>query len=268
MFEDKTIVITGAASGIGKALAKAFAERGSHLALVDLKEEALAALVQSLEGSPGKITSYHADVGDADVVRALPEQILNDHEEINVLINNAGIAIGADFKNTSETQFDRLLQVNLFGVVNMTRAFMPALEKASFAKLVNISSIFGFIAPPNQTAYCASKFAVRGFTESLRHEYRRSHIAISCVHPGGVATNIAKDSLFPDTLKEVEREHLLSLAEKALVAPPAYAAEVIIKGLEKNKPRIFIGKDALMARFFQRLFPLTYMKYIGKRVSL
>ena len=138
------------------------------------------------------MTQHHLDVSNRAAIAAFPAEVLAAHPGVDILVNNAGVALGGTFEQVSEEDFDWLLSINLFGVVRMTRAFLPVLHKSDEARLVNISSIFGVITPPGQTAYCASKFAVRGFSNSLRYELRGSTIGVSVVHPGGINTNIAK----------------------------------------------------------------------------
>jgi NAD(P)-dependent dehydrogenase (short-subunit alcohol dehydrogenase family) len=190
--KDRTAVVTGAASGIGRAIAASLARRGCHLALADIDDAALARTASELAEPGVRISRYHLDVSDRDAVAAFPARVIAEHDGVDVLVNNAGVALGGTFQEVAESDFDWLFAINFFGVVRMTRAFLPLLYKSEEARLVNISSLFGLIAPPGQTAYAASKFAVRGFSESLRHELARTCIGVTVVHPGGVATSIAK----------------------------------------------------------------------------
>lgn len=162
--KDRTAVVTGAASGIGRAIAASLARRGCHLALADIDDAALARTASELAEPGVRISRYHLDVSDRDAVAAFPARVIAEHDGVDVLVNNAGVALGGTFPEVAERDFDWLFAINFFGVVRMTRAFLPLLYKSEEARLVNISSLFGLIAPPGQTAYAASKFAVRGFS--------------------------------------------------------------------------------------------------------
>ena len=256
--KNQIALITGAGGGIGRALAVALAARGMHLALADIDEAGLAGTA-GLAAQPGlRITRHRLDVTDRAAVAALPSAVQDAHGGLDLLVNNAGVALGGTFEQVSEVDFDWLMAVNFFGVVAMTRAFLPLLRRSREARIVNMSSIFGIIATPGQTAYTASKFAVRGFSESLRHELAGSPVGVTTVHPGGVATSIAASARTPAgaPADEVEREKKAFAA--ALRMPPERAAAVIVAAIEKDRPRIVVGNDARIAAAFERLTPVGY----------
>ena len=189
--------ITGAASGIGRALALELAARGCNLALADRDEGGLQTLAAEIaKTSSAKVSVHRVDVGEPAQIEAFAQAAIAAHENLNIVVNNAGVALLGQFNEIDQAQMDWLMNINFWGVVRTTRAFLPQLSGQREAHLVNVSSIFGIVAPPGQTAYAAAKFAVRGFSESLRHELAmaNSPVKLSVVHPGGVATNIVRNS--------------------------------------------------------------------------
>jgi NAD(P)-dependent dehydrogenase (short-subunit alcohol dehydrogenase family) len=261
----KTAVVTGAANGIGRAISRSLARRGCHLALADVNEAGLAETADLAAGAGRRITCHHLDVADKQAVAAFPEIVTAAHPGVDILVNNAGVALGGTFDQVSEADFEWLIDINFWGVVRMTRAFLPLLKASEGAQLVNISSLFGLIAPPGQTAYCASKFAVRGFSESLRHELEGSRIGVTTVHPGGVNTSIAKNARHAEALTEAELADAQRRYEKLLTMPPEEAGEIIVRAIEQRRPRIIVGADARRASFVERLFPVAYWGLINYR---
>ncbi|MEM9696081.1 MAG: SDR family NAD(P)-dependent oxidoreductase, partial [Myxococcota bacterium] len=265
-YDGKTAVVTGAASGIGKAVAEALSRRGCHLALVDRDEAGLEAVARGLTG-PGRVRTYVVDMGEATEVRAFPERVLADFDGVDLLLNNAGVALGGTFEEASAEEFEWLMNINFFGVVNMTRALLPHLKQRPEAHIANVSSVFGMVAPPGQTAYCASKYAVRGFSESLRHELSDSSVGVSLIHPGGIKTNIAKSARVAASLtkqyrsEDIERE--AREFERNFITTPEKVAEAIVAGIERRDPRILIGPDARMIEVLERLFPITNVNILG-----
>src|SRR4051794_845387 len=222
----RTAIITGAASGIGRALAHALARRGCHLALADVNEPGVEETARSCTTGT-RITSHRLDVGERDAVAAFPDVVRTAHATVDLLINNAGVALGGTFEQVSEADFDWLLAINLFGVARMTRAFLPLLKASEDARIVNVSSIFGIIAPPNNTAYCASKFGVRGFSESLRHELQDTRVGVTIVYPGGIATSIAKNARISAAVPAEQVAAARAWAEAQLKLSPDTAAATI-----------------------------------------
>jgi len=267
--------VTGAASGIGRALAMELAARGCDLALADRDEGGLQALAADIAKAQSgtqarKVTLHRVDVGEPEQIEAFAQAALSAHPALNILINNAGVALFGNFTEIDQAQMDWLMNINFWGVVHATRAFLPRLSRQPEAHIVNLSSIFGIIAPPGQTAYAASKFAVRGFSESLRHELQaaKSPVRLSVVHPGGVATAIARNSRtgvgMTDNARRVES---IERFETVARTTPAAAAQRILKGIEKNQLRILIGKDARVVDLLQRLWPSSYWAPLARQIE-
>lgn len=264
--KDRTAVITGAAGGIGRAIATSLARRGCHLALADINAAALAATAEELAAQGVRVSRHTLDVSDAEAIAVLPGRVSLEHRGVDILVNNAGVALGGTFEQVAAADFDWLLSINFWGVVRMTRAFLPLLHRSEEARLVNISSLFGLIAPPGQTAYCASKFAVRGFSESLRHELEGTKIGVTVVHPGGVATSIAKNARVPEGTPADELVGARKRADALLRMPPAEAGETIVRAVERRKPRVIVGNDAKFAALIERLMPVTYWNLLGRGI--
>ncbi|MDP1865953.1 MAG: SDR family NAD(P)-dependent oxidoreductase [Bradyrhizobium sp.] len=263
--------ITGAASGIGRALALELAARGCDLALADRDEAGLATLAAEIaRAHPRKVTVHSVDVGVAKEIETFAQTAIAAHPALNIVINNAGVALMGTFDEVDQAQMEWLININFWGVVHGTRAFLPHLSKKPEAHIVNLSSIFGIIAPPGQTAYAAAKFAVRGFSESLRHELAtaNSPVRLSVVHPGGVATNIARNSR-PGTgmTDNARRAQSIERFDAVAKTTPAAAALRIIVGIEKNQPRILIGNDARYMDLLQRFRPGAYWAVLARKIE-
>jgi len=263
--------ITGAASGIGRALALELAARGCDLALADRDEAGLQQLAAEIGRDPDRKVSVHrVDVGEPGQIQDFAAAAIAAHPELNILINNAGVALLGSFAEVEQAQMEWLININFWGVVHGTRAFLPHLANQRAAHIVNLSSIFGIIAPPGQTAYCAAKFAVRGFSESLRHELAmaNSPVKLSVVHPGGVSTNIARNSRTGTGVTDnARRAQSIDRFDAMAKTTPAAAARRIIDGIEKNQPRILIGNDAWFMDLLQRFRPATYWVVLAKRLE-
>ena len=258
-------VITGAASGIGRALALRLAkEKIGGIAIADVNENALNETLESVEKLNVPVSAHLADVSNLAEVEKLKTEVLAKHERATHLINNAGVGLLGTFEQISLEDFEWLMSINFWGVVYGCKVFLPVLRQQESAHIINLSSVFGFIAPPEQTAYCASKFAVRGFTESLRHELAGTDVSVSAVHPGGIKTNIARNSRLgkdtPDTYKTQGAEFFDSVANTT----PDRAAETIVRGIKKKNARILIGKDAHAISYIHRIFPKSYPKIFEK----
>jgi NAD(P)-dependent dehydrogenase (short-subunit alcohol dehydrogenase family) len=270
--KNRTAVITGAASGIGRGIAVSLARRGCNLALADLNDEGIsetARMAQSAQTEPLgplRITQHHLDVADRHAVAAFPEAVMAAQPGVDILVNNAGVAIGGTFEAASEEDFEWLFEINFWGVVRMTRAFLPLLRKSDDARLVNLSSLFGLIAPPGQTAYSASKYAVRGFSNSLRHELAGSNVGVTVVHPGGVATSIADNARVPKDTPPEEVARRKAIAKRALRMPPQTAGEIIVRAIERRSPRVLVGNDAKLLAFVERLAPASYWKFLSRLI--
>jgi short-subunit dehydrogenase len=262
-------VVTGAASGIGRALATELAARGCDVALADRDAAGVqAAAMEIAEQYKVKLSTHVIDVSQPGQITELVSATISAHPKLNIVINNAGVALYGMFHEVSQEDMEWLININFWGVVRGTRAFLPHLQLQKEAHIVNLSSIFGIIAPPGQTAYAAAKFAVRGFSESLRHELamNNSPVRLTVVHPGGVATGIARNSRvgahMTDNLRRVES---IERFDAWVQTQPDAAATRIIEGIEANEPRVLIGKDARGMDWLQRLFPATYWPRIARK---
>jgi len=264
---NRVAVITGAGGGIGRATALAMASRGCHLALADIDEAAVHATAREAQGLGVRATAHHLDVADRDAVRAFPQQVDALHKRVDLLMNNAGVALGGTFEQVAEDDFDWLMEINFHAVVRLTRAFLPQLHRGDDGRIVNVSSIYGIITPPGQAAYAASKFAVRGFSNVLRHELEGSKVGVSVVHPGGVATSIAKNARIPAGAPPDEVERGRKSMEKLLRLTPAEAGEIIVRGIEKRQARILVGSDARAAALLERLAPVGYWNLLKKAMK-
>ena len=265
--------ITGAAGGIGRALAIELGHRGCDLALADRDEaglKTLAAEIGQKTGQARKVSVHRVDVGEPGDIAQFATDAIAAHPSLNILVNNAGVALLGQFEEIDQAQMDWLFDINFWGVVHGTRAFLPHLKTRGEAHIVNLSSIFGIIAPPGQAAYTAAKFAVRGFSESVRHELAvaGSPVKLSVVHPGGVATSIARSSRTGTGVTDnARRAQMIDRFENAAKTTPKDAALRIIKGIEKNQPRILIGNDARFMDLLQRFRPGTYWAPLQRRLE-
>ncbi len=253
----KTAVITGAASGIGRELVLRFLENQYRVAALDMNEHGLERLQE--EFPKAELITQCLNVTDSKAVNDFSRTLETQVDSIDVVINNAGLTFLGRFADTDADAFDRVMDVNFRGVVNGCRAFMPFLRQ-SRGCLVNVSSLFGLIGVPGQTAYCASKFAVRGFSEALRIEAAQQGVHVAVVHPGGVKTNIAKNALFGT--QENFSAIVESIEKSSLKLSPEKAAEIIYNGVESRKPRIIVGRDAGAIDRIQRFFPVLYPRVI------
>jgi NAD(P)-dependent dehydrogenase (short-subunit alcohol dehydrogenase family) len=247
-------VVTGAASGIGRALAVDLAKRGAQLALADVNAANLEETRALLGGAVAR--TYVVDVSKAAAVEALANDVQRDFGRASLLVNNAGVALMGTLAELSLDDFAWLIGINFWGVVYGCKFFLPLLAREPDAHIVNVSSIFGLIGPPGQTAYSSSKFAVRGFSESLREELRETTaIKVTSVHPAGIATPIAHKARAAQGVTAVARQEAEEHFKKVATIPPEEAARVIIKGILGNKNRVLIGSDAYRVDRIQRLFP-------------
>jgi short-subunit dehydrogenase len=267
-FEGSAAAITGAASGIGRALALELAARGCDVALADLDSAGLESVAKEITAAhTRRVTIRTVDVADPQQIQDFAASAIAEFPSLNLLFNNAGVALLGHFDEFDQTQMTWLMDINFWGVVRGTRAFLTHLQSRPQAHIVNISSIFGIIAPAGQSAYAASKFAVRGFSEALRHELaaNKSTVRLSVVHPGGVKTNIARQARTGTQLREsVSMSEVGDRFERLARTTPAAAAQRIIRGIERNEPRILIGSDAKLLDIIQRLKPATYWALLSR----
>jgi NAD(P)-dependent dehydrogenase (short-subunit alcohol dehydrogenase family) len=263
--DGRTAVITGAAGGIGRAIAVSLARRGCNLALADIDEAGLAGTAELARGV--NVSRHLLDVADRTAVAEFPDIVAAEHQGVDVLVNNAGVAVGGTFEQVCEEDFEWLFEINFWGVVRMTRAFLPLLRTSNDARVVNISSLYGIVAPPEQAAYAASKFAVRGFSEALRHELEGSGVGVTVVHPGGVNTSIAEKARIPAGVTEDEIARRRERYRKLLRMPPEVAGETIVRGIERRQPRILVGSDAKVVSLIERMLPVSYWKLLARRMG-
>jgi NAD(P)-dependent dehydrogenase (short-subunit alcohol dehydrogenase family) len=260
-------VVTGAGSGMGRALAHQLAKSGSALALADVVEKGLLETAHSIENKNLLVTTHLVDVADEASVSAFAEDVSRRHGRATLLINNAGVSLHGDFQEISMDDFHWLMNINFWGTVYGVMYFLPMLKRERRAHIVNISSVFGIAAPPGQAPYSASKFAVRGFTEALRHELEGSTVCVSCVHPGGIKTPIARHSRLGAGVTESKRVENIARFERFARTTPEAAAARILHGVERREPRILIGRDARQIDYLQRLKPATYWKTLSRKLE-
>lgn len=263
IYNNKVCVITGAASGIGRALAVSLAKSGAQLALSDINEEGLTETVKMVGGS-NRVMSDVFDMADAQAIADYSGKVESTLGAADYVFNVAGLTRVGNFVDTPLESMEKVMNVNYWGVVRMTKAFMNQIL-AKKGTLVNISSVFGFIGYAGQTHYCASKFAVRGFTETLAQELKGTGVGVCCVHPGGVATNVARNAEVDKMpFGDATREELDANFDKMAKTSAEKAAQIILKGAAKKKRRILIGTDARIISLAYRLFPTAYTKILEK----
>jgi len=265
-FNGKIIVITGAGSGMGRSLALQLSTAGATVLLSDKSETGLKETERLIkETGKGVCKTYITDVGKREEIDAFAKQVLQEFKYIDVLINNAGMAIGeATLNEIPLADFERLINVNLWGVINHTRAFLDILISRPEAAIVNTSSVFGLMGIPGQIPYCVSKYAVRGFTESLRLELVKTNVAVTCVHPGGIDTDIAKNGIHYKN-KDAAVEHF----KKVVITSADKAASIIIKAIQKKSKRVMVGPDAKLVRFLTQTAPPLVDRFIlSKKAEL
>lgn len=251
VFAGGTAVVTGAASGIGAALAVALAARGAELVLLDRDADRLAAVA-----GPLRAETHVVDLADAAATVAVGERIRAAHPRVRLLVNNAGIALGGRFDQVTLAEYEQVIDVNFRAVVRLTHTLLPALTAEPGSHLVVVSSVFGLVAPPGQSAYAASKFAVRGFAESLRQELA-GQVGVTTVHPGGIRTRIAESALVGSGVTEAERDRQRVVWERLLTIAPERAAALIVDAVRHRRTRLLIGASARVPDLLARALPVT-----------
>jgi short-subunit dehydrogenase len=267
-FRGRVAAITGAGSGIGRALANALARQGAHLALSDINDTGLAETVAQCEGFGVKVTSQRLDVADRDAVSTWADQVITDHGKVNLIINNAGVALGATIESVSYEDFEWLMNINFWGVVYGTKAFLPYLKQSGEGHVVNLSSVFGLISVPSQSAYNAAKFAVRGFTDTLRMELEieGANVSVTTVHPGGIKTNIARNARMDASVRDIagDPERATRDFERAFITSPEKAAQQILTAVRRDRRRALIGPDAKAIDLVSRLPASLYQSVLTR----
>ena len=264
---DGIAVLTGAAKGIGAALAMHLASRGCHLALIDRDRDALAAIAAAARKTSVAVSEHAADVADPAAAQSVRKTVLAEHGRASVLINNAGVALLGRFDEVSLADMEWLFAINFWGTVRMCEAFLPVLRREPVAQIVNLSSIFGIVAPAGQTAYAASKFAVRGFSEALRHELEDTGIGVSVVHPGGIRTTIAASARVAAAVDPQDAAERIARFDAFARTSPEAAAARIVEGIERRQKRIRIGRDAVRLDLLQRMLPVSYWALMKRRAA-
>ena len=258
-------VVTGAASGIGRALAVRFAKEGiGGIAISDINETDLNETARMIEDTGVPVSVHIIDVSKLEQMERFAGEVLEKHGRVTHLVNNAGVGLIGCFDQLSIEDFEWLMGINFWGVVYGTKVFLPIMLRQESAHLVNISSVFGLIAPPEQSAYCSAKFAVRGFTESLRHELAETNVSVSCVHPGGIKTNIIRNARVGEGALEEWKTQGSEFFDKITQTTAEEAAEIILKGIKKKNPRILVGRDAKEISKIARIFPKKYLRILER----
>jgi NAD(P)-dependent dehydrogenase (short-subunit alcohol dehydrogenase family) len=270
-FTGRVAAITGAGSGIGRALANALARRGAHLSLSDIDDVGLAETVAQCGGFGLKITSRHLDVADRDAMYAWAEGVAADHGRVNLVINNAGVALGSTVESMSYEDFEWLMSINFWGVVHGSKSFLPHLKESGEGHIVNLSSVFGLISVPAQSAYNAAKFAVRGFTDSLRMELEieGTNVSATTIFPGGIKTNIARNTRMNASVRDVagDPEKAVRDFERVFITSPEKAAEQILTAVRRDRRRALIGPDAKVIDLVSRLPATLYQSVLTHRAA-
>src|SRR5699024_6425829 len=265
-FNNRVAVITGAGSGIGRALALQLATAGCEVALSDINQKGLEKTAEQVKKLGITPHIQLLDVGDRAAIHAYADTVFAHYGRINLVFNNAGVALGATVEDMKYEDLDWLMAINFGGVVAGTKAFLPYLQQADEGHIVNISSLFGLVSMPTQSAYNAAKFAVRGFTESLRQELElsNSNVAYTCVHPGGIKTNIARNARMNDisAITGSTPEKAIADFERLFRTTAEQAATTILNGVKRNKRRVLIGNDAKAIDLMQRLLPTFYQRVV------
>lgn len=267
-FAGGVAALTGAASGIGEALARELAVRGSHLALIDCDREGLERVAGELRARHPhlRVSAHVLDLGDTARIPALADAVLRAHRRVTLLFNNAGVALGGEFDEIALEEFEWVQAVNFRAVVALCKAFLPALRSELHPHIVNVSSVYGIAAPVGQSAYSASKFAVRGFSEALRHELAPRGVGVTVVHPGGVRTEIANRARVGSGVRATAREaeaHRQAM-NRVLRQGPARAARIILRAVERRSPRVLVGSDAVMIDLLVRTLPGGYWRLLRR----
>ncbi|WP_070377745.1 SDR family NAD(P)-dependent oxidoreductase [Rhodococcus sp. WMMA185] len=266
-FAGKVVVITGAGSGIGRALALNLAGQGAKLAISDVDAAGLAETARRVTALGADVKSDHLDVTERDAVLAYADEVRSHFGRVNQVYNNAGVAYNGDFEKSEFKDIEKIMDVDFWGVVNGTKAFLPHLIASGDGHVVNISSLFGLLAMPKQSAYNSAKFAVRGFTEALRQEMMiaKHPVKVTCVHPGGVKTAIARNATVGPG---EDREASAAYFDQRLARTTAEdAAKIIVNGVRKGKPRVLVGADAKLLDALVRLIGPNYQRVVATVVG-
>ena len=270
-FDGKVAAITGAASGIGKSLAIELVKRNCNVALSDVDVDGLAKTVTEIKSLnlDIQVTSALVNVADKESMHQWADQVAKEHGKVNLIFNNAGVALGGTVQDTAYSDYEWIVGINMWGVLYGTKAFLPYIKQANEeGHIINISSVFGLFSQPTQSGYNMSKFAVRGFTESLRQELdiENGNISVTSIHPGGIKTNIARNARMSTSIENLTggatSENMRNKFESLFLTTPEQAANTILTGVLGNKRRVLVGPDAIVLDLMQRSMPVAYQKLV------
>ncbi len=259
-FPDQVSVVTGAASGIGRALAITLAQRGCHLALVDVNADNLRQTAKELSGLGRRVSTHVVDVANREQMQNLPAEVLREHARVDILINNAGVSLAGPFERLSMADLDWIININLWGMIHGCKFFLPLFRQRLAGYIVNIASDFGLLGLPTKTAYCATKFAIRGFSEALRAELYGSGIHLTCVYPGAVDTELIRTA----RVIEAGKRDLEAAFVTQRAMPVEKVAEKIVRGMERRRARVLIGRETHLIDFMMRFFPNLTQSLVGQ----
>ena len=260
--DGRVAVVTGAGSGIGRATALLLAQKGCALALVDLDETSLAETATLVRAHGRRVSLHEADVADRARMEHLPGEVLSDHGHVHILVNNAGVSVIGTLLEQKLDDFAWLMGINFWGVVYGCKLFLPFLLAEDEAQIVNISSMFGFVGIPTQISYSASKYAVRGFSEALSSELSGTHVGVTCVHPGGIRTNVVRASRVSSEGDLEDQRRTIEMFER-FAHSPEKAARKIVRAIERKQARVRIGPEAYLTDWAKRLFPVSTQALVG-----
>ncbi|MFI5314510.1 MAG: SDR family NAD(P)-dependent oxidoreductase [Myxococcota bacterium] len=258
----RVAVVTGAASGIGRALSLELAARGCAVALVDVNESGLSPVADAVRALGRKVSLHVADVADRARMERLPGEVKAEHGHVHVLVNNAGVSVSGTLLDQSLDDFAWIVGINFWGVVYGCKLFLPLLLAEDEAHIVNLSSLFGLVGVPTQVSYNATKYAVRGISEALISELSGTQVGVTCVHPGGIRTNIVRASRASTAVDREETREIAELFEKRAM-PPEKAARKIARAITRNQARLRIGAETYVGDWAKRLFPVATQRLVG-----
>ena len=261
-FHGRVAVVTGAASGIGRAIAHALADEGCDLAIADIDGDRLAAVEAEIRERGRKVSAHVIDVADRERMREFPDLVIAEHGRVDILVNNAGVAVAATLAEHSIEDFEWLVGINLWGVVYGSKFFLPHLLRSDDAYIINLSSMFGIVGVPGLSSYCATKFAVHGFSDSIRVELANTSVKVMSVHPGGIRTDIVRAARFASSHASSQARVVGFFERRAML--PARAAARIVAGMKSDASRVLITAEARLADVVKRLFPVLPSRVVAR----